>query len=320
MVVCECCNTLVDSRKAVLIENSNTYTNKYICKECNTVDAAEIFKVITVIKKSRNQFKKSIVEFYNNNGYLTQKQIKSIKLTTNELINYHMLDNNFKELQFLILNGTLTDKQELKIIDILFNNGQYDLLKRILRTDIHAETINNLLNSITPAAPAEKNIIKKGDFEKMNNKTYTMIKGLIIAAVLIVGAATIKDGIKLIEGTQEKKARILSSINAAAAQDITIPEFEIIDGYNLENNKYMIMDQIKAQDIEPAEIIKRGDNTHNAYYNIKVNGIHKILIIQGIDSEYYPALLIDADQMPQSKIIDNLNAWAYGKSGAAVQI
>lgn len=154
----------------------------------------------------------------------------------------------------------------------------------------------------------------------MNNKTYNIVKTLLIAAVLLVGAATVKDGINTISAAQENKARILSSINAAAAQDIKIPDIEIIDGYNLENNKYMIMDQIKKQDIEPAEIIKRGDNTHNAYYNIKVNGIHKILIIQGIDSEYYPALLIDADQMPQNKIIDNINAWAYGKSGAAVQI
>jgi len=74
---------------------------------------------------------------------------------------------------------------------------------------------------------------------------------------------------------------------------------------------------IQNNDIPAAEKIKRADNTHNTYYNLLINGKHKILILQGIDAEQYPALLIDAAEAEQNKTIDNIICWAYGKTGTA---
>lgn len=90
-----------------------------------------------------------------------------------------------------------------------------------------------------------------------------------------------------------------------------------IDGYNLEDNKYIILDIIKYKDIPAAEEIRRADGTPNTYYNLLINGKHKILILQGADCEEYPALLIDAADAGQNKTIDNIITWAYGNTGTA---
>ena len=147
-----------------------------------------------------------------------------------------------------------------------------------------------------------------------------IIKAAAAIAAAIKTTGIIYTGYEDVKQDQQRRARIESSINAAEAHKIDIPNIDIIDGYNLENNKYIIFDMIQNNDIPAAEKIKRADNTHNTYYNLLINGKHKILILQGIDAEQYPALLIDADQIPPNKIIDNINVWAYGKSGAAVQI
>ena len=143
-----------------------------------------------------------------------------------------------------------------------------------------------------------------------------------IAAVIAAGILTtgiLYTGYKEIKQQLERRARIENNITVDAAHNINIPNIDIIDGYNLEDNKYIILDIIKYKDIPAAEEIRRADGTHNTYYNLLINGKHKILILQGADCEEYPALLIDAADAGQNKTIDNIITWAYGNTGTAAE-
>lgn len=142
-----------------------------------------------------------------------------------------------------------------------------------------------------------------------------------IAAVIAAGILTtgiLYTGYKEIKQQLERRARIENNIIVDAAHKIDIPNINIIDGYNLEDNKYIILDMIKYKDIPAAEEIRRADGTHNTYYNLLINGKHKILILQGADCEEYPALLIDASA-GTDKTIDNIITWAYGNTGTAAE-
>ena len=158
MVLCACCNTLVKSSNAEILDG-NTYTTQYICNNCNSVDAEEIAKLVNVIKNSKNKFKQSLVKFYNENGFLTQKQVKSIKLTVSEEIQYYINDNDFNRIFDFLRCGTLSDAQEVKLINVLNDNNQYELLKRLVKYNIQSDVITQLLNDN-----------KKTEAEKMENK------------------------------------------------------------------------------------------------------------------------------------------------------
>lgn len=141
-----------------------------------------------------------------------------------------------------------------------------------------------------------------------------------IAAVIAAGILTtgiLYTGYKEIKQQLERRARIENNITVDAAHNINIPNINIIDGYNLEDNKYIILDMIKYNDIPAAEKIKRADGTYNTYYNLLINGKHKILILQGVNAEEYPALLIDAAAAGTDNTINNIITWGYGKTGIA---
>lgn len=77
-----------------------------------------------------------------------------------------------------------------------------------------------------------------------------------IAAVIAAGILTtgiLYTGYKEIKQQLERRARIENNITVDAAHNINIPNINIIDGYNLEDNKYIILDMIKYKDIPAAE-------------------------------------------------------------------
>ena len=144
MRLCNCCNQVKEN--VIYREDKITHIDEYICIDCLTVSDETIKKYIEVIKDSKNQFKKSLVEFYNTNGYLTQKQVKSIKLTKNEELKLYMLEKDFSSI--VTIGGYLSEKKQIESIKFLIDNKRTREIRQFYKVTESTkvdELINNYL-------------------------------------------------------------------------------------------------------------------------------------------------------------------------------
>ena len=169
MRLCNCCNQVKEN--VIYREDKTTHIDEYICIDCLTVSDETIKKYIEVIKDSKNQFKKSLVEFYNTNGYLTQKQVKSIKLTKNEELKLYMLEKDFSSI--VTIGGYLSEKKQIESIKFLIDNKrtreirQFYKVTESIKVD---ELINNYLEEVKVEEVVENKSEEKTNTTKKNGK------------------------------------------------------------------------------------------------------------------------------------------------------
>lgn len=135
--ICLCCGKLTD--KVSRVDYKNSYLDEYICNDCMMVDKEEISLLVESIRASKNEFKKSLVKFYDEKGFLSQKQVQSIKLTRNEELIYYMNIKSFTDISTII--NYLSEKKQLEAVKFLINNGNNGSVKAIKRVKRTCESL-----------------------------------------------------------------------------------------------------------------------------------------------------------------------------------
>lgn len=160
--LCTCCNKLKSDCQEV---QNNTYISQYICKECLTTSQETTKNIVESIKSSKNEFKKSLVLFFNENGFLTQKQVDSIKLTDVEQINLDLINKDFNSL-LVRFSFISSKKQQNRIVNFFINNDRKRELKVLLKNDI--EDNSDLFNLIKEYLVKEDNKINDLSIKEQN--------------------------------------------------------------------------------------------------------------------------------------------------------
>lgn len=170
--VCGCCGQLKNEkdRSTNSYRENNSVIVKWVCKQCNIV-SGEIAKAeIDVIRDSNNKFKKSLVKFYDERGFLTLKQCQNINHTDFERVEYCLKVGDHMDIELCF--DFADDQRRIRIINrsiVIANNSNnkdtvndilyfFERIAELYGEDIDIDTLNLVSQQIGILENKLKNI------------------------------------------------------------------------------------------------------------------------------------------------------------------